>query len=194
MRQSPVLLPALSSFLVVAAYASRQTLQQSGLPFDPYYAALFLLPASLILFKNFSFGDLGLRTGKPLTGIFFVLLLPGILFLRWSLLGKSMTPFASLPVAMMIVGSFAEEFFFRGYLQEDFRKRFGGNVWPSLALSNVIFALVHLVKGYSLLPAAMTGIIGVYFGIAKDKQGGNSLIYSMAAHGLYNLVAASVVM
>ena len=94
---------------------------------------------------------------------------------------------------MLLIGSFAEEFFFRGYLQEDFKKRFGGNIWISLLITNLIFASVHLVKGYSLLSAAMTGWIGVYFGFAKDEKGGNSLFYSMAAHGLYNLIAVSVI-
>lgn len=94
---------------------------------------------------------------------------------------------------MVLVGSLAEEFFFRGYLQEDFKKRFGGNIWITLLLSNIIFASVHFVKGYSLAATVMTGIIGAYFGITKDEQGGNSLFYSMAAHGLYNLVAISVI-
>ncbi len=93
---------------------------------------------------------------------------------------------------MLLIGSFAEEFFFRGYLQEDFKKRFGGNIWISLVITNIIFASVHLVKGYSLPAAGITGLIGTYFGITKDEQGGNSLFYSMAAHGLYNLIAISV--
>lgn len=106
-------------------------------------------------------------------------------------MGKPMMLF-NVPPAMLLVGSFAEEFFFRGYLQEDFKKRFGGNIWISLVITNIIFASIHLVKGYSLASAAMTGLVGAYFGITKDQQGGNSLFYSMAAHGLYNLVAIAV--
>ena len=101
-------------------------------------------------------------------------------------------PFNAFPV-MLLIGSFAEEFFFRGYLQEDFKKRFGGNIWLSLVITNLIFASVHLVKGYSLPAVGITGLIGAYFGITKDKQGGNSLFYSMAAHGLYNLIAISAI-
>lgn len=106
-------------------------------------------------------------------------------------MGRPVMPFNTLPI-MLLIGSFAEEFFFRGYLQEDFKKRFG-NFWIALILSNIFFGLVHLVKGYSLPAAAVTGLIGSYFGITKDKQGGNSLFYSMAAHGLYNLIATSVI-
>lgn len=106
-------------------------------------------------------------------------------------MGRQFTLPVDLPF-MLLVGSFAEEFFFRGYLQEDFKKRFGGNIWISLVITNIIFASVHLVKGYSLSAAAITGLIGVYFGTTKDEQGGNSLFYAMAAHGLYNLIATSV--
>lgn len=192
MRQTSVLVPISLSAVVIAAYALRRPLEATGLmPFDPYYLVLFLLPILLILFKKFIFADLGFKVGKPLTGIFFVFLLPVILYFRWSLTGRPVMPFNTLPV-MLLIGSFAEEFFFRGYLQEDFKKRFGGNIWISLVITNIIFASVHLVKGYSLASVAMTGLIGAYFGITKDKQGGDSLFYSMAAHGLYNLIAMSV--
>lgn len=192
MKQNSVLLPIGLSVLVIAAYGFRQYLQQSGLPIDPYYTVLFALPILLILFKKFSFVDLGFRVGKPLVGIFFVFLLPVVLYFRWSLTGRPIVAPTTFPL-MLLIGSFAEEFFFRGYLQEDFKKRFGGNIWIALVLSNILFALVHFVKGYSLAATAMTGLIGVYFGITKDEQGGNSLFYSMVAHGLYNLIAAAVV-
>ena len=193
MKQTSVLVPIFLSAVVIATYALRRPIQATGLmPFDPYYLVLFLLPALLILFKKFFFADLGFRVGKPLMGIFFVFLLPVVLYFRWSLTGKPFVAPSIFPL-MLLIGSFAEEFFFRGYLQEDFKKRFGGNIWISLAASNILFALVHLVKGYSLPTAAMTGWVGVYFGFAKDEKGGNSLVYSMAAHGLYNLVATSVI-
>ncbi|MDO8503440.1 MAG: CPBP family intramembrane metalloprotease [bacterium] len=193
MRQISVLVPLLLSGVVIAVYALRQPLQATGLmPFDPYYLVLFLLPILLILFKKFLFADLGFRFGKPLMGIFFVFLLPVVLYFRLSLMGKPFIAPGMFPL-MLLIGSFAEEFFFRGYLQEDFKKRFGGNIWFSLAASNILFASVHLVKGYSLPVAGITGLIGVYFGIAKDEKGGNSLVYSMAAHGLYNLIAASAI-
>lgn len=193
MKQTSVLIPFLLSGVVIAVYALRGSLQATGLmPFDPYYLALIVLPILLILLKKFSFADLGFRVGKPLMGIFFVFLLPVILYFRWSLMGRLVTVPTAFPF-MLLIGSFAEEFFFRGYLQEDFKKRFGGNIWISLVITNIIFASIHLVKGYSLPAAAMTGWIGFYFGITKDKQGGNSLLYSMVAHGLYNLIATSVI-
>lgn len=192
MRQASVLVPIGLSLLVIATYAFRRSLQETGFPIDPYYTVLFALPIILILLKKFSFDDLGFRVGKPLAGIFFVFLLPVILYFRWYFMGRQFTLPVDLPF-MLLIGSFAEEFFFRGYLQEDFKKRFGGNIWISLLITNIIFASVHLVKGYSLASAGITGLIGVYFGTTKDSQGGNSLFYAMVAHGLYNLIASSVV-
>lgn len=185
MRQLSVLVPLVFSGIVIGAYALRKYYL-----FDVYYLTLFILPVMLILLKKFSFADLGFRLGKPLMGIFFVFLLPVVLYFRWTLTGRVVV-FPDVFPLMLLIGSFAEEFFFRGYLQEDFKKRFG-NLYVALILSNIFFALVHFVKGYSLIDTATIGVIGVYFGFTKDEQGGNSLIYSMAAHGLYNLVATSV--
>ncbi len=195
MRQTSVLVPIGLSGIVIAAYALRKYFFQAQEIYsliDIYYLTLVALPVLLILFQKFNFTNLGFRVGKPLIGIFFVFLLPTILYFRWSTMGKAIIAPVTFPF-MLLVGSFAEEFFFRGYLQEDFKRRFG-NIWVAIVLSNIFFTLVHLVKGYSLTAAAMTGWIGFYFGITKDEQGGNSLFYSMAAHGLYNLIATSVIM
>ena len=88
---------------------------------------------------------------------------------------------------VLTFGSIGEEFFFRGYLQGQFEKYFGANL--SLVLTNFFFMLVHVVKGYSLAPALMIFIIGIYFSYGRYPKGGNSLLWSTIAHPLYNLVA-----
>lgn len=92
---------------------------------------------------------------------------------------------------MFILGSWAEEFFFRGYLQEEFNKFLGKTF--GFTVTNFFFMLVHVVKGYSLLSSLVIFAIGIYFSFTKDKEGGNSLVYSMGAHSFYNLIAASAV-
>ena len=92
---------------------------------------------------------------------------------------------------LLVIGSIAEEFFFRGYLQSQFEKSFD-NTGLSFFLTNLLFMLVHFVKGYSLLPLSMIGLVGLYFSIARDKSGGDSLVYPAGAHSLYNLVASSI--
>ncbi len=156
---------------------------------NSYVVTLFALPIILIIFKKFSFSKLGFRIGKPATGLFFMILLPLILFLRFYFIGRHFR-LTEFPL-VLILGSIAEEFFFRGYLQEEFKKPFGD--WGSFAITNLLFALVHLVKGYSILGLLLTGLIGLYFSITKDeKQGGGSLFYSMGAHSLYNIVVSTM--
>jgi len=123
-----------------------------------YFLALFILPTILILFQFFPFQKLGLKIGKPLQGLFWMLLLPLVLFLRFYFMGKTFH-LEGFPLAI-VLGSCAEEFFFRGYLQEAFKKTLkpGG----SFALTNLLFALLHLIKGYSLLDSLSAGLVGPY--------------------------------
>jgi len=180
-------LPFFLWLIVALVYAFRYQLN-IVLP-NSYIVSLFALPIILILLKKFSFSKLGFKVGKPATGLFFMFLLPVILFLRFYFMGNNFR-LTEFPLAL-ILGSFAEEFFFRGYLQEEFKKSFG--TYGSFAVTNILFALVHFVKGYSILGSLSTGLIGLYFSITKDeKQGGGSLFYSMGAHSLYNIVVSTM--
>ena len=155
---------------------------------NSYVVTLFALPIILIILKKFSFTKLGFKIGKPAAGLFFMILLPLILFLRFYFMGSNFR-LTEFPLAL-ILGSIAEEFFFRGYLQEEFKKPFG--TVGSFAMTNFLFTLVHFVKGYSIVGSLSTGLIGLYFSITKDKQGGDSLFYSMGAHSLYNIVVMTM--
>ena len=182
-----MLLPFFLWLVVTLVYAFKFQLNII-LP-NSYVVTLFALPIILIIFKKFSFSKLGFRVGKPANGLFFIILLPLILFLRFYFMGSSFR-LTGFPLAL-ILGSIAEEFFFRGYLQEEFKKQFGTG--GSFVITNLLFALVHFVKGYSILGSLSTGLVGLYFSIAKDeKQGGGSLFYSMGAHSLYNIVVTTM--
>lgn len=173
--------------IVTLVYAFRYQLNVI-LP-NSYMVSLFSLPIILIILKKFSFSKLGFKIGKPVVGLFFMFLLPAVLFFRFYFMGSRFN-LTEFPLAL-ILGSVAEEFFFRGYLQEEFKKSFGD--WGSFAVTNLLFALVHFVKGYSILGSLSTGFVGLYFSITKDeKQGGGSLFYSMGAHSLYNIVVSTM--
>lgn len=178
------LLPVLLGLAVTIAYALRNSF---GSSFDLYLAVLLGFPLLLLALKKVSLDDLGLTAGKPLTGLFFVLFLPAVLFLRFYFAGASMQFRLD---EYLVLGSFAEEFFFRGYLQQEFMKCFDRN--RSLLATNLFFTLVHVVKGYSLLSSAVISGVGLYFSLARDKAGGGSTVYSMGAHYLYNLMVTSV--
>lgn len=155
---------------------------------DIYYASLFVLPVMLIVFRKISFTDLGLKIGKPLSGLFFVFLLPAILFLRFYFRGDSFSGWDYFPTAI-IIGSIAEEFFFRGYLQEQLGKSLGAKI--GIIAASALFMMAHVIKGYSFLSSLSIFFVGIYFGFARDKKGGDSVIYAMAAHILYNLTVIS---
>lgn len=174
---------------VALIYALRRPLQEAGFPLDPYFTALIGIPIALLALRKISLADMGLANlGHPVYGLLFAFLLPGVLYLRLKLAGA---PFQLAPfTTLLIIGSMAEEFFFRGYLQRDFEK--SSNIATSFIMTNALFVLVHVVKGYSLLPSLMIFVIGLYFSFARHEKGGGSLVYSMAAHVLYNIVSSSM--
>lgn len=178
-------LPIFLGFFVSLIYGLRKI--------DPqfttlYFPTLYLAPLILLILRKTSFPEMGIRLGKPLDGFLIVFLLPVILFLRFKTMGKIF--FLASGWQGLIYGSIGEEVFFRGYLQGQFDKAFGSNL--SVLMTNFFFMLVHIVKGYSLAPALMTFIIGVYFSIGRHPKGGDSLVWSSIAHPLYNLVATAV--
>ncbi|MBI5036869.1 CPBP family intramembrane metalloprotease [Candidatus Micrarchaeota archaeon] len=183
MARTALWLPLFLGAAVSAAYALRKSVP--GLPVDVYLAALLGLPLLLLVSGKVSLNDLGIRLGKPLPGLAFVLFLPAVLFLRFY--------FSGAPLALgfdwyLLLASAAEELFFRGYLQHAFQPL---GKYQGFAATNLFFALVHAIKGYSLLLVAMIFAVGAYFSYARDEQGSDSIFYPMGAHGLYNLVATA---
>ncbi len=185
-----ILLPILLWGVVAAAYAFRRPLEMLLFSIDPYILLLFGIPVVLLLLKKVSFSDIGLKVGKPLYGLPLALFLPAILFLRLFFMGKSFVLTGDL--LFLIIASTAEEVFFRGYLQSQFDKSFNGNIGLSFVLTNLLFASIHLIKGYNILGVLSVGAVGLYFSFVKDKKGGDSIGYSAAAHSLYNIVNLSL--
>lgn len=169
-------------FFISFIYGLRKIIPGSG---DLYFPTLYLIPIFLIILGKVKLSEMGLKIGKPLDGLFIAFLLPIILFLRFKTMDRVF--FLASNWQVLVIGSIGEEFFFRGYLQGQFEKFLGANL--SLLVTNLFFMLVHVVKGYSLAPALMTFIIGVYFSFGRYQKGGNSLLWSSIAHPLYNLVA-----
>lgn len=182
MKKNVVFVPFILWAFVVLAYVLRHRVNTG--PIDLYYAALFVLPILLLVFRKISFVDLGFRIGKPLTGLFFVFFLPAILFARFYFMGNSFGITDIYFPIMVVIGSIAEEFFFRGYLQEQLRKSFGTKI--SIGIASFLFMLVHVAKGYSFFSSVIIFLVGSYFGFARSKEGGDSVIYPMGAHVLYN--------
>jgi len=184
MKKVASLFPILSGLFICFVYGLRKfapTLRQL------YFPALYLIPAALVLTRSVKFSEMGFRIGKPFNGLLIAFMLPVVLFARFKLMGLPMGIFPGWQG--IVLGSIGEEVFFRGYLQGQFDKFFGPNL--SILLTNFFFTLVHVVKGYSLITALMILAVGVYFSFGRDKRGGDSTLWGMIAHPLYNLVAAN---
>ncbi|MGB9911344.1 MAG: lysostaphin resistance A-like protein [Microgenomates group bacterium] len=174
-------LPIFLGFLICLIYGLKKIIPGTG---DLYFWALYLIPLILFLFKKTNLSEMGIRLGNPVNGLIFAFLLPTALFLRYKFMGKVWGLTTDWPI--LVIGSVGEEFFFRGYLQGQFEKYLGANL--SILITNFFFMLVHVIKGYYLLPALIIFLIGIYFSYGRHPKGGNSLLGSLIAHPLYNLL------
>lgn len=80
--------------------------------------------------------------------------------------------------ALAISAGFCEEFIFRGYLQEQF-KRLTGSVAAAVGIQAVLFGLGHGYQGWSLMITIF--FLGLAFGIVTAWR--KSLAPAMLAHG-----------
>jgi membrane protease YdiL (CAAX protease family) len=84
-------------------------------------------------------------------------------------------------IFLVIVAPVTEEFFFRGVLQQSFRRRYGPN--RAIVYAALLFGLVHLIP-WQVVPA--TGL-GLLFGWWTERTG--SLWPALVAHALTNATA-----
>lgn len=97
-------------------------------------------------------------------------------------------------VGQVLVVAVAEEFFYRGYLQDRFdaawRPRWrilGATLGPGWLIANLLFAVGHLADGFN--PARLlTFFPGLWYGWCRARSG--NIYAGVAAHGLSNLVIA----
>ena len=181
----------------VSRQGQRGQLAQSGLLV--LVQLTFLLPVIVIFayrriswraigFGKFSWGTLGIGCGL-LIGSYAVILLHNavLVLLGVETQGQEITQlFGRLksPVWFFIVGAIlaplVEEIFFRGFLFQGFRARYG---WvPGMLLSSAIFALAHL-DPVAFIPTFILGCVLAYL-----YQRSNSIWPSVTLHVLVNSV------
>ena len=89
-------------------------------------------------------------------------------------------------VFVAVVGPVIEEIFFRGFTYKAFRQRFG--VWGALVATSVIFSGLHM----SLIAFIPIFLLGFFLAYLYEQTG--SLVPSMTAHMLHNLIMVSMTM
>jgi membrane protease YdiL (CAAX protease family) len=88
-------------------------------------------------------------------------------------------------VVVVLAAPLGEEVFFRGFLYQALRQRF--RVWPAALISAAVFATVHIS------PILIFALFPVGIGLALIYERKRSLLSSMAAHALFNLVGMLVI-
>jgi membrane protease YdiL (CAAX protease family) len=181
--------------LWLAVNSDRSRLVQSGLLVIVQLS--FLLPLAIIFawrkvswkslgFGKFDLATLGIGCGLLIAGYAFILLHNGILMLLGvETQGEQITQLfgnLSSPVWFFIVGAIlaplVEEMFFRGFLFQGFRARYG---WvPGLLLSSAIFGIAHL-DPVALVPTFILGCVLAYM-----YQRSNSIWPGVIFHTMIN--------
>ena len=98
---------------------------------------------------------------------------------------RSVVPFTVLLV--VIVAPFAEELFFRGFVFNGLRRRFG--VPGAAVLSGLLFSAIHVTSGDLIGLLVPFAIIGFLFAILVARTG--SLWNSILVHLTFNLIGIS---
>jgi uncharacterized protein len=94
---------------------------------------------------------------------------------------------AALLVAGWLLGAFAEELAYRGYLLTRIREALGSGragLWVAIALSSTLFGLAHSEQG--LIGVVVVTIDAVYFSVLRI--GYRTLWASVLAHGFNNTI------
>jgi CAAX protease family protein len=173
---------------------SKQAVQGAGILF---FELIYLLPVALIFvwrriswknlgFGKFSFQAMALGCGLLVAGYMIILLHNAILYLlKIDTQGDQITQIfneLNSPIWLFIVGiivaPFVEEIFFRGFLFQGFRQKYG---WvAALFLSSFIFAAAHL-DPVSFIPTFILGSV-----LAFIYHRSNSLWPGIIFHLLIN--------
>jgi membrane protease YdiL (CAAX protease family) len=88
-------------------------------------------------------------------------------------------------VIVVVAAPLGEEVFFRGFLYQALRRKF--RVWPAALISAAVFAAVHIS------PILIFALFPIGIGLALIFERRRSLLSSMGAHALFNLVGMIVI-
>ena len=97
-----------------------------------------------------------------------------------AIMGASVTTRVLLVITITLLAGFAEEIFFRGYLQRRLLQRWP--VWVSIGVASALFAIAHGSVSY----AAYVFPLGLWLGVVAWRTG--SVWCSAACHAFNNFV------
>jgi membrane protease YdiL (CAAX protease family) len=93
--------------------------------------------------------------------------------------------------SVVLAAPVGEELFFRGLLYRGLRRRM--DVRPAIITSAIVFGMVHLVGGLSLWPLVPPlAVVGAGLALIYERR--QSLLASVTAHAVFNLVGFAVIL
>lgn len=163
------------------------------------YWVIAIIPFSVMLFARDNLTDYGFAKEKigvqVLVGILLGVVMSFVLTLLPTLLGMGdwvdnghyyqyVWQFAYEFLYCIVAVSLVEEFVFRGFVFAKI-KRISGSVKAAIIISSILFGLFHLLGG-SIIQVIMTGVLGVFFCVCREKIKNCTLLSLILAHGIYD--------
>lgn len=87
-------------------------------------------------------------------------------------------------VYCIIAVGFVEEYVFRGFIFSKL-KTLSGSVTVAIVVSSIFFGVFHLLAG-NIVQMIVTGIMGAFFCICREKIENSTLLSLIIAHGVYD--------
>lgn len=163
------------------------------------YWVIAVIPFSVMLFARDNLTDYGFVKEKigaqVLVGILLGVIMSFVLTLLPTLLGMGdwvdnghhyqyVWQFAYEFLYCIVAVSLVEEFVFRGFIFAKI-KRISGSANVAIIISSVLFGLFHLLGG-SIIQVIVTGVLGMFFCVCREKIKNCTLLSLILAHGIYD--------
>lgn len=163
------------------------------------YWVIAIIPFSVMLFAWDNLTDYGFVKEKigaqVLVGILLGVIMSFVLTLLPTLLGMGdwvdnghhyqyVWQFAYEFLYCIVAVSLVEEFVFRGFIFAKI-KRISGSANVAIIISSVLFGLFHLLGG-SIIQVIVTGVLGMFFCVCREKIKNCTLLSLILAHGIYD--------
>ncbi len=163
------------------------------------YLSIAIVPFLIVLIKKEKLSEFGICKENILKQIIigliiacvmslFITLIPILIFGKENLYSSSKYKYVWQYIFEFFYLTFGvaltEEFIFRGYLLNRFKKLFKSNIFP-IIITSVLFGFFHILYG-NYIQVIITAFIGLILVLCRDKIKNCTLFSLIIAHGVYD--------
>lgn len=169
-----------------------------GIDYREYIGSAIFLGFLVLVFTYLLTRDLG--SGKKRLGRGAVVVVGGFLglIIYFGLTLESLkTRVLQIFIWNVLVGGFAEELFFRGYIQSTVNREYGTSwsirgtqVGPGLIVSAILYGLSRGISGRSLSWGVFAFTVGIFYGVIREASG--DIVGSGSANALIDAIGATL--